>query len=64
MQRRETQFDIWRSKKHLIKKSSIIADDDFPIHNKITNVFSEIIYLGKIETNSFNRKIKILIIFG
>ena len=59
MHNRETQFDIWREKKQFNpKKSLIIADGDFPIHSKITAVFSEIIYLGKIETNSFNRKIK------
>ena len=59
MQNRETQFDIWRSKKQFYPtKSLIIADSDFPIHSKITTVFSETIYLGKIETKSFNRKIK------
>ena len=59
MQNRKTQFDIWRSKKQFYPtKSLIIADSDFPIHSKITTVFSETIYLGKIETKSFNRKIK------
>ena len=59
MQNRKTQFDIWRSKKQFYpKKSLIIADSDFPIHGKITTVFSKIIYLGRIETNNFSRQIK------
>ena len=48
MQNRETQFDIWRSKKQFyLTKSLIIADSDFPIHSKITTAFSETIYLGE-----------------
>ena len=59
MQNRETQFDIWRSKKQFYPtKSLIIADNDFPIHNKLTKFFREITYLGKIETKKYNRKIK------
>ena len=59
MQNRETQFDIWRSKKQFYPtKSLIIADKDFPIHSKLTKIFREITYLGQIETNKYNRKIK------
>ena len=59
MQNRETQFDIWRSKKQFYPiKSLIIADRDFPIHSKLTTIFREITYLGQIETNKYNRKIK------
>ncbi|MDC3107608.1 glycosyltransferase family 39 protein [Paracoccaceae bacterium] len=59
MQNRETQFDIWRSKKQFYPiKSLIIADRDFPIHRKLTTNFREITYLGQIETTKYNRKIK------
>ena len=59
MQNRETQFDIWRSKKHSYPtKSLVIADGDFPIHIELKKIFRGITYLGQIETNQYNRKIK------
>ena len=57
MQNRETQFDIWRSKKQFYpKKSLIIADRDFPIHSKLTTIFREITYSGGRKYETFRRR--------
>ena len=59
MRDRETQFDIWRSRRKFYPENSlIISDDDFPIHERLKLLFTEIEYLGQIQTTRYNRNIK------
>jgi len=59
MEKRETQFDIWRkNEKYKIEKSLIIADENFPIHNKIYESYSEIKFVRFINIFIDEKKIK------
>ena len=59
MEKRETQFDIWRkNKKYKTEKSIIIADEDFPIHGKLHEAYSEIKFLRFINIFIDENKIK------
>ena len=59
MESRDTQFDIWRrNKKYKPEKSLIISDDDFPIHRKIFENYSELNFLRSINISINEKKIK------
>ena len=59
MEKRDTQFDIWRkNKKYKTEKSLIIADENFPIHNKIYEIYSEIKFVRFINIFIDEKKIK------
>ncbi len=59
MEGRKTQFDIWREKENAFGRNSIIiADNDFPIGQKISSSFDRIEFLRNIEINIGDKLIK------
>ena len=59
MEKRRTQFDIWRGKKNPFGKNAlIIADQDFPIGKKIISKFDSIEFLRDIEIHIGNKLVK------
>ena len=59
METRETQFDIWRKDKSLREeKALIVSDEDFPIHKKIFEKYSEINFVKSLDIYIRDKKIK------
>ncbi|MDC3080964.1 glycosyltransferase family 39 protein [Paracoccaceae bacterium] len=59
MERRSTQFDIWRQEKTTKSQSALIlVDDDFPLHKVIIKNYKKIIYLQEISIFRLGKKIK------
>lgn len=56
MEKRETQFDLWR-KKERASSSLILVDDDFPLNDKISSLFTEIVFLRKIDVKVMQKTI-------
>ena len=50
MEKRKTQFDVWREEENFSSTNTlIIADEDFPIGKKILSRFESIEFLREIE---------------
>ena len=59
MEKRKTQFDVWRKKGSSFGKSTlIIADNDFPIGKKISSNFENIEFIRDIEIRMGNKLVK------
>ncbi len=59
MEKRRTQFDVWREEKNPFGTNSlIIADKDFPIGNKILSKFDSIKFLRDIEVHIGNKLVR------
>ena len=50
MEKRKTQFDVWRDESSLLRASAlIVTDDDFPIGQKLSSNFEKIEFVRDIE---------------
>ena len=59
MEERRTQFDVWRKKSSSFGKSTlIIADNDFPIGEKISSNFEKIEFVRDIKIRMGNKLVK------
>ena len=59
MEGRRTQFDIWREEKSAYGRNTIIiADNDFPIGQKISSNFEKIVFVRDIKISLGNKLIK------
>ena len=59
MEERRTQFDVWRGEENFFGKSTlIIADDDFPIGQRISSSFEKIEFVRDIEIRKGNKLVK------
>ena len=59
MEKRRTQFDVWREEKNPFGTNTlIIADKDFPIGNKILSKFDSIKFLRDMEIHIGNKLVK------
>ena len=59
MEKRRTQFDVWREEKNSFGTNSlIIADKDFPIGKKILSKFDSIEFLRDIEIHIGNKLVR------
>ena len=59
MEKRRTQFDVWREEKNSFGTNSlIIADKDFPIGKKILSKFDSIDFLRDIEVHIGNKLVR------
>ena len=59
MEQRRTQFDIWREEKSSYGRNTIIiADNDFPIGQKISSNFENIEFVRDIKISLGNKLIK------
>ncbi len=56
MEKRETQFDMWRKKEKVVN-SLILVDDDFPLNNKVSSLFTDIVFLRKIDVKVMQKTI-------
>ena len=64
MEKRKTQFDVWREKENLFGRNTlIIADDDFPVGKKIQSRFESIEFLRDIEIHTENKLVKKYYVF-
>ena len=64
MERRNTQFDIWREENITnSQRALILVDDDFPLHEAIIKNYEKISYLQEINIFSLGKKIKSYDIF-
>ena len=64
MEKRNTQFDIWREENITDRQSALIlVDDDFPLHEAIIKNYEKISYLQEINIFSLGKKIKSYDIF-
>lgn len=59
MEKRRTQFDVWREEKNSFGPNTlIIADKDFPIGKKILSRFDSIEFLRNIEIHIGNKLVR------
>ena len=59
MEERRTQFDIWREEENSFgKRTLIIADNDFPIGEKISSHFEKIDFVKDIEISIGNMRVR------
>ena len=59
MEKRRTQFDVWRAERNSFGTNTlIIADKDFPIGKKILSRFDSIEFLRDIEIHIGNKLVR------
>ena len=59
MEKRKTQFDVWREEENSFSTNTlIIADEDFPVGKKIQSRFKSIEFLRDIEIHIGNKIVR------